>query len=243
MAKKSSGESKAPLVIALAFFVLSTLILGVLAYLAYSDIAEKAKTVVEAKNAADAANKLKSVSDEKILVYKVALGVANEEERTNMQNLRNKDEVKKEYDALMDATKKQLETAITAKNQEIGKDGPKIQLGLTPAEVFSWEWPEGAVAPSERPKFYILDQMVNFHAANQVAAAAYKKELETAQAEKKNAGQAVETYTAATKSLKDEEVKYAPAIVAATKSTTTSRPPRRPPWKRVPRTSANNSKR
>lgn len=215
MAKKSSGESKAPLVIALAFFVLSTLVLGVLAYLAYSEINEKANFVVNAKKEVDAANKLRSVSDEKILIYKVAIGNASEEERTSLQTLRNKEEVQKEHTALMDAVKKQLDAALTAKAQELaGKgDGPKIKLDISPSDVFSWEWPEGG-ALTERPKNYLLDQVVTFHAANQVAAATYKKEIETAAASKKNASQAVETYTKAADSLKAEEVKYAPAINA-----------------------------
>ena len=215
MAKKSSGESKAPLVIALAFFVLSTLVLGGLAYLAYSEINEKANVVVNAKKEVEAANKLRSISDEKILVYKVAIGNATEEERTSLQTLRNKEEVQKEHAALLDAVKKQLDAALQAKAQELaGKgDGPKIKLDVSPSDVFSWEWPEGG-ALTERPKHYLLDQVVTFHAANQVAAATYKKELETAAAKQKNASQAVDTYNAAAASLKAEEVKYAPAINA-----------------------------
>ena len=37
MARQQSGESKAPLVIALAFFVLTTLALGIMVYMAYDE--------------------------------------------------------------------------------------------------------------------------------------------------------------------------------------------------------------
>lgn len=222
MAKKSSGESKAPLVIALAFFVLATLILGVLSYLAYADIDIARKSVADEKKKSEAASKLLATEGEKLLVYKVAFGTATDEERTNLQNIpdRDLDVIRKEHTALTEAVKKQLDAAIAAQKAAVekkGPDGAKVNLDVAAADVFSWEWPEGRKAPDEKPKNALLDQVIAFHAANQVAKATYLNEIKVAEGKVKNANDKVAAYDAAVASLGAEQAKVQPAIDKAIK--------------------------
>lgn len=214
MAKKS-GESKAPLVIALAFFVLATLALGVLTYLAYGEIAIAKASEKKAKEAADAAAKLQAQDSEKILVYKVALGVANEEDRTNLQNVRSIEAVKKEHTLLVSEAKKRIDAAITDQAKKLaGGGGEAPKLAITADEVFKWEWPDGGNLEPQ-PNAYVLDQIVNFYVNQQLAKrdlTAKVKGLESATKEAIDAKAAYETAKAET-TKKFEEVP--PKLVAA----------------------------
>ena len=77
MAKQQpSAEPKAPLIVALAFFVLASLVLGVLFYL---ETDKKASAVAEAKKAADDksnANKLLSEEQDKVRMYRTVVGIS-----------------------------------------------------------------------------------------------------------------------------------------------------------------------
>src|SRR5690349_21579791 len=100
MAKQPSGEGKAPLVISTVFFVLLSIGLGVMLYMAGD---EKAQLRDQAKKAADdkaASEKLRTADQEKLLLYKVALGTNTQEEWDTLKNMRDEAAVKAEYDKL-----------------------------------------------------------------------------------------------------------------------------------------------
>lgn len=166
MARKESGETKAPLVISLVFFVLTTIGLGVMTYLAYSDMAvvraEQTKAVSEKKLFEDQSTKDKEIKQ----MYRVAIGVGTEEDRTNLQNLRNSDEVNKAYNEFMNALRNGVAGAVSNEaNKFVGGGGQPF--AMTMDNVFKWNWPQGGkleAAPSKS----LIDQIVAFYAAQQL---------------------------------------------------------------------------
>ena len=85
MARQQPGETKAPLVIALAFFVLTSLGLGVLAGHGQLDLEAADAAVAEAKKE-DAAVKLAETADAKAKLYKVAVGTGNDQDWTDLED-------------------------------------------------------------------------------------------------------------------------------------------------------------
>lgn len=168
MARQQSGETKAPLVIALAFFVLSTLVLGVLAYLAYSDMdAVVAEKNEEQKKAAAAAT-LVETEKGKALLYKIIVGTATDQDRTDFQNLRQeaKDASKAEYAAFQGDLANRLAGAVTdvQKTQFVGGKGQFVD----PKNVFVWNQAADGTLDSA-PQKPLIDQMVGFYASQQLA--------------------------------------------------------------------------
>ena len=167
MARPQSGETKAPVVIALAFFVLTTLALGVLTYLAYSDM-EKLQADRAADVAAkDAAQKKQVQSDEKLLLLKSAIGIASEEDRTNLQNMREKEAVREEYTKLVTEIRNRIAGAVQAEARNfVGQQGQRFDMA--DRTVFDWDWPADgnlAAAPNTKP---LLEQIVAYYAAQQL---------------------------------------------------------------------------
>jgi len=227
MAKSSSGESKAPLVIALVFFVLTTLGLGVLYYMKTDEM----KTVqASAKTATDESAKYKkeiSQANERLLVYKVAMGVNTQEEFETLKNALNESDVRATHAALLEAVKTKVNgtpqapglVTVEAKNFV----GTNARFDMTPDQILKWPWPEGAKLEKEpeRPLLasvvysYARQQLAGLRqAANDQANAELKKTLETQQAQAKAAQGAFQTAAAEfpkreadTKAKADEAVK------------------------------------
>lgn len=183
MARQQSGESKAPLVIALALFVLTTLVLGVLTYLAYSDMEAVNLAADEAKKKEAAAVKLLEAEKAKALLYRVAVGTATEEDRTNLKNLTKdaKDAVAAEYNIFYKA----LLTRVAGAVQDVKKkDFVGKSEFVDPKNVFVWNMAaDGTLA--DAPQKPLVDQMVGFYASQQLAqldAATKQQQADTAKA-------------------------------------------------------------
>ena len=153
---KNTGESKAPIVIALAFFVLATITLGILTYLASDEKAQLVESATAAEKKASEAQNLTALAQEKLLVYKTALGVNTAEEFEELQNARNKEEAHAAFVAL----KTEVDQALS-KGAANGKGliaqktedmiAQRVALGIDPNapmniavnanSLLLWNWP------------------------------------------------------------------------------------------------------
>ncbi|MCE9568298.1 MAG: hypothetical protein K8U57_40375 [Planctomycetes bacterium] len=86
MAKKAAGgkETSLPLILALVFFVLTTITFGVLWYMQFADQEAKVKTVDDAKKDAAAARELAKKHELKARLYRIYLGADEGEDRTQL---------------------------------------------------------------------------------------------------------------------------------------------------------------
>ena len=115
MAKQtSSGEAKTPLIVALVICVLLMITFGVLAYMFNSDLAtakeEQKKAQADAKTAQDQLAKEREAK----LVYKGALGIMTDTDRTDLQGMRFKEDARKVHADMMKAVDDRVRAAITA---------------------------------------------------------------------------------------------------------------------------------
>ena len=213
MARQQAGESKAPLVIALAFFVLTTLGLGVLAYMFYGEIEQADASVAEAKTKADAAVTLAETEKAKAQMYRNAVGTGSDQDRTDLENLRPDAQtaVQAEFDAFQQALVQRLAGAVqtVTKEEFVGQTG-----AFTPPEkLLVWrKTPEGKLAAA--PDKPLVDQMVKFYADQQLAQIDATTKQKEAAAAKKDAEQAAADLQA----IKDQyqaELDKVPTTVAA----------------------------
>ena len=182
---KSSGDPKTPVIVALAFFVLATIVLGVLTYLAYDEKAKQADTVVEEqKKAADAQN-LAELAQDKLLVYKVALGVNSADEFESLQNARNKEQAHASYLAL----KGEIDQALTkgtanskglivqkteemiAQRKALGIDpnAGVMDIAVRADNLLAWNWPQPDAM--QKPQRSLLGTTVETFGNQQLAVA------------------------------------------------------------------------
>lgn len=212
MAKAPSGETKTPVVVALVFFVLTTLALGVLTYMAYSQMAQMEDDRKKAESDKQAAQDLQTAAEEKLLLYKVAMGVESEEDRTNLQNMRKTDEVRKEYNTLMTELRNRVSGAVQAEARKfVGVPGDAFAMQAN--EVFDWQWPDsGNLAPT--PAASLIDRTVAMYAAQQLGqrqVVSEKRELESARASTQKLGEAYQ----AAKNEYESKLKDIPNQIAA----------------------------
>ena len=163
----SGGEGKTPLVIGLVFFVLATIVLGVLAYTFQGDnAAAEAKAVEAKKDTEDARSKL-SKTEDLLKLHQVILGHGTEEDRTKLSQSANKDYLRDEHAKIMVRINGRLQTAIDADKGLFVGTGEKWDP--KPAELFSWPWPnqgEMLAAPSPGP---LVEAIVKYRADREMA--------------------------------------------------------------------------
>ena len=114
---KQQGETKTPLVIALSVFVLLTLILGVMLYLAYD---EKAAMKVTTKAATDEQGKAEGLlraEKDKVLMYHVALGIDSQDGFDSLKNTSKKPEVYEEYKKFTGELRQRLQGLVAAESR------------------------------------------------------------------------------------------------------------------------------
>jgi hypothetical protein len=190
---KQQGETKAPLVITLAFFVLLSLGLGVFAYME-NDAKNTARA--EAKKASDdksAAERLRSQDQEQKILLKTALGINTQEDLEILKNMRNEAEVRKQYVEMMTEIRNKLQgtpqsPGLIAKESQAFA-GLNVQFNVTPDDVVQWPWPEGAKIEGE-PRRSILGAVVASHARGQLATAKAATAIAAAKAEEASYKQA-----------------------------------------------------
>lgn len=184
MAKQQqSAEPKAPLIVALAFFVLATLVLGVLYYL---ETDKSASAVAEAKKATDDkgnADKLRGEEQDKVRLYKVAMGVNTAAEAEELKNTRNDAKVKAEYDAMLAALRANLKGLTDARASLAGVGtGQRLNPQLT--DILQWTAMD-AGKPDKTPELSAADAVVSAIARQLLAAGqtlTAEKSLEAARA-------------------------------------------------------------
>ncbi|OWK43648.1 hypothetical protein [Fimbriiglobus ruber] len=204
MAKQASGDKTAPLVIALAFFVITTLALGIMYYMSFEQIAAEKNAAKEATASKTASSALLGVEQDKVLLYKIALGTATQEELEKLKSSAKEGEVRKEYQALMaEITGRLLGTPQTPGGL-VAKEGKAMvgsskQFALQPNDVVRWNWPEGAKLENG-PERSILEAVVASYARQQLAA----NQLET---EHNELEQSKRTFQDLAKRTQDAEAK------------------------------------
>ena len=134
MAKKKSGETNLPLIIALVFFVLTTIAFGVLWYMQYSDHQAKEEAIKKAASDRAAAQGERADAELKAKVYRCYLGIADEKDRTDIgSETRGKDKIRDELKRI---------------NEELAKAGGYL-AGPPPAGLLIWN-PDNPTEPPAR---------------------------------------------------------------------------------------------
>ncbi len=160
------GEGKTPLIIALVFFVLATIVAGVLAFTYQGDLDAVKKESDTAKEESKTARAELSKEQGRARLYQVILGIGTEDDRPKLAAAAEKDALREEHAKIMGLLNAKLQTAIEAeKTVYVGSGG----VTLKPAELFSWPWPangEMLAAPSPGP---IMATMVKLRAEREIA--------------------------------------------------------------------------
>lgn len=233
MASKPSGEGKAPLVISLVFFVLLSLGLGVMLYMAGDEKAQLREAAKKAKADEDAAKKAMASEQEKLALYKVAVGTGSQEDWDLVKNARDEAAVRAEYDKLVNELANRVGTrerpgplSQAAAKDFVGVPGQAFSLAA--GDLFSWQWPASG-KPEREPTTTLLASAVSAHARGQLAVnkanaaiknaaaaeTAYKQGLDEATKEKQNLTKAAADFPPAIAKIQAE----ADAAKAATRGT------------------------
>lgn len=215
MAKANpAGESKAPLVVALVFFVLTTLGLAVVVYMDQDNMAAGREAVkVDAAKAIEA-GKLRRADQERVLWYREMLGVNSQEESSQLRAMTAPKEVRDEHKKVMQELSDRIAGTPTTPSivAEAAREVPGTRFDVKQDEVFSWVWPDGAEL-KDGPKKGLFAVVVSAYAkqllASQKQATAEKNAVAAAESYQKLAVQ----YGDAVKTLQDV-AKAFPAEVA-----------------------------
>ena len=142
MAKtKPAGEGKIGLILALTFFVITSIALGVFAYQFNGEV-EGANTKVEdAKKNETKAKELLITEQKRVALYKAFAGVPlSDDEKRVLTGLQGTDPLRAEHQALMASTIAGLQSVATAE-----------KLDFDPKDFLVWDWPANGTLP-ESPR-------------------------------------------------------------------------------------------
>ncbi|HET6575545.1 MAG TPA: hypothetical protein VFG68_18220 [Fimbriiglobus sp.] len=197
MAKQQSGEPKAPLVVALVFFVLTTLTLGVLTYMAYDQLSAEKDKSKKAESDAAAAKSQTAEEQARVLFYKTLIGTGTQAEFDNLKNGGKADVGKQEFDTFRGAMANRL-NGLELKAAKEHFVGTGKNLKLSPQQVVSWNWTAALENPPQTP---MIDAVANAYARQMLAAV----QLDT---ETKSLAQAKATYLDALKRAQEAEAGF-----------------------------------
>jgi hypothetical protein len=181
MAKSSSSgsEGKVPLVIATVFFVLLSMALGYMYYSTNEELtaakADQAKAGADKKTAEDSLTKEREAK----LLYKGALGIMNDQDRTDLQAVRFKDDARKAHAELMTAINQQVQQGIDG---EKAKFTGKGALNIRETDVFRWDWAQTADFPPAPPVRGLVGVAISNYSGRELAMieiAAEKKNVDS----------------------------------------------------------------
>jgi hypothetical protein len=187
MAKQPSAEPKAPLIVALAFFVLASLVLGVLFYLENDKKNSAVEEAKKAKDAESAAKKQLTDAQDQTRMYRVAIGVGTADELAALSSSSGT-KAKEEFDKLQaDLAGKMKGLTDKRASMLVGQN-----VALAPKTTDLLDWPAMAAGkPDKEPVLSLADAVVKA-TASQLLAAGKQATAEAALA-------------AATKSYQDQE--------------------------------------
>ena len=191
------GEGKTPLIVALVFFVLATIVLGVLAYTFQGDIDAVKKDAETAKEDSKTARSELSKAEGRLRLHQVVLGRGTEEDRAKLSASADKDFLRDEHRKIMDSINAQLQTAIEAEKGMFV--GTQEKFNPTPAELFAWNWPaQGDLLPAPTPGSF-MSTMVKNRAERELAMRKLNNEKKTVATLEVDLKAAKESYDAETK--------------------------------------------
>jgi hypothetical protein len=166
------SESKTPLVVALVFFILATLVLGVLTYLGYGDAKIANEAAAKAGQEKATVQTALDKEKEKTALYRVAIGINSPEELTQVTGARFKDDLKAEHDKIMSTMADRFKPGLTKAMNDSSLRG---DYNLALANVFEWKLAaDGGVGAPSRS---LLDSSI-YSVAQQLLA---QNNLDTAQ--------------------------------------------------------------
>lgn len=164
---KPSNEAKLPVIIALVFFILATLGVGIFAYTLTEDVAKQKEDVAKAGADANAAKAAQKAAGEELLAYKAVVGNLSPDERSAVQSGVDVAKFREVYTKLMqDITGR----VAAAKKNEVDR-APGIGgagLNLADAIVYSWDWPANQQNPP-LPRESLIDASVRNVAQRELA--------------------------------------------------------------------------
>lgn len=214
--KQSGGEASTPLIIALVFFILLSIGLGVMYYMANGEIAGEKAKADEAGNKAKASDLAMKKAQDREKLYKLFVGTGTPEEAAYMANPSNetKDEVRATHKAILEAVNSKISSAV--KNNEKALTDKGAGFGLPPTEVYTWNWPDAGQLPPSPSPLPLMDRLVKVVAERELAVRQTeiettnaKNELAALSAEKKRYGDTIikmdKDLAAAVKALTDEK--------------------------------------
>lgn len=162
------SESKTPLIVALVFFVLATVILGVTTYLGFSGESEARDAAKAAEEKERTAQTAADKAKEGMAMFKVVLGTANDADLNSFRSMKYKNDNQQIYNDLMTglgARVKQATTNEIKENVGVGND-----FLVAAQDVFEWNFNQdaqsGQAAP---PKRSMIDQVVRSYAERVIA--------------------------------------------------------------------------
>jgi len=193
MAKKKK-ETSMPVVIALVFFVLSTVGLGVFCYVLYSEQADKDAAVVKVGKEAAAQAKLTKTAENKLKVYRMVLGIDLPEDRTSLiAEAKPGDESVAELKLINDGFTKRLANVKQA--------DPNLPA-LEAKNVMNWAPDQNNALPSGGPTVVVLDSIAKALGQQQVAQKASDDKVALYDAAAKAADDKSKAYDTAATDLK-----------------------------------------
>ncbi|MBL8865116.1 MAG: hypothetical protein JNK93_06095, partial [Planctomycetia bacterium] len=165
---KSSNEAKLPVIIALVFFILATLGVGIFAYTLTEDVTAAKENEKKATDETAAAKKAQAAAREELLLYKTVLGNLDANERATVQSgLTDAAGFRDKHAKLMQDLTGRVDAA---KRNEVNR-APGIGgggLNLADAVVYKWDWPANQQHPP-LPAESIIDASVRNVAQRELA--------------------------------------------------------------------------
>lgn len=168
--KKQKKESGLPVVIALVFFVLTTVGLGVFTYVLYSDQMAKDQEVVAAKKDAAGSQKLMKDAQQLVKVYRLAFGTA---EPSDLETLSAESKPGDAYVAEL----KKVNDALDAKLKQVKPAEVTTEFGVK--NVLDWAPDAENRIPPGGPRLVILDAIPKFLAQQEIAKSASDAKIKT----------------------------------------------------------------
>ncbi|MFO0936672.1 MAG: hypothetical protein U0798_09195 [Gemmataceae bacterium] len=139
MARSSSSapgsESKTPLVVALVFFILATLTLGVTTYMGFGEASTAREQAKKADTEKSQVSNDRDKEKERVIFYKVLVGTNTPEEKTQFESPRFKDDIKAEYEKVMGQLNDHFKASL---NRSMNESGLRGDTGAQLSNLFTW---------------------------------------------------------------------------------------------------------
>jgi hypothetical protein len=212
-----AGESKTPIIVALVFFVLLTLGLGVMLYMSYDEKAAAVQAAKDADKKAADAGRLRTEDQDRVLFYREMLGVNSQEETSQLKaNAKPDGVVRKEYAKVMGELRDRIAgtpgtPSIVAEAQ---REIPGTRFDVRQDDVFTWPWPDGQELKNG-PQKGLFATVVTAYAKQLLASQKQATAEKTAAAAAASYQKLNAEYTSAVQTLKEVAASFGPEVTKA----------------------------